>query len=984
MIYFRILLLISCWSVLSCSTSSTDAPPSITFPDTVKDYFVNDPNWEIFRSADSLKWSRQYRAAATTFKTILDTSSSLNDNALNYGWNQLAYCHLLVDEEAQAVQYLRRLENRLEQLSEEARADYFFNRGNYLIAVESGEEAIPYLVRADSLYAEIYEEDHLRKLQSLTNSGKAYLYYLGQFKDAEIRIDKALSLLDRYKNLQPYAASTYLAKANIVRDSRIYFEGLCYANLALVTARESPDLDTLFVADCYTVQAHMLKKLERMDSARKQLEKAIQLGESKRVDNERLKNYYEGMILTYLNAKDSTFFYEYLNKIKKRFYNFPNGFQNPKSLEAYFSFKTNQYDKAITKYRSLELDYASRKNANSKLYAEIYYILAESYKKVRSFEKALKYVDELIMLKFSEDYIPRNIPTKDMRLFNKLDANDQQNLLIYYSKNPDIFLSRFESDSTQIEQLYKAVDWYAAIDSMFFQHVDIIDENVLLTFSTEHFHTTYGNALRACYLAYQNSQEQYYLELAHQLLERVKYTLLYRNMLAGASDGIVNVPDSLRATEEVVNKKLALLRQLKFQAPDSIIKENEFETIRLLSQQKELYQSLKYDYKDYFYKRMRQQVVPLADFQNRLGEAEEVAVQYHLGEDYLSTLVITPDTLGFLQSPIPDSLEKWLEIYQYLLYKPDLAYRTSTPRKYRSVAYPLYQFFVEPIETFLENYSKVVVCADASIALFPFNALLKEWVDPIDLNYKKLPYLVKDYEFRNVFSMKNYWYKSQNRSVRKKAPKVLAYAYSKEQSSNLIAGLFRSNTLDELAGSYLEVDAIKDLYGTRGNHFRYKLESTKTDFLEQVHQGEYDIIHLALHAASNDQDRYDNRIYFRDEKDEEKNTILYSYEIEQLDIPSSLVVLSACQTATGKVLQAEGTFSLARSFITAGTESVVSSLWEVDDLATAEIMKLFYQGYHKSNEVATSLQSAQVKYLEEVKDTAQAYPGYWAAFVVLE
>ena len=57
-----------------------------------------------------------------------------------------------------------------------------------------------------------------------------------------------------------------------------------------------------------------------------------------------------------------------------------------------------------------------------------------------------------------------------------------------------------------------------------------------------------------------------------------------------------------------------------------------------------------------------------------------------------------------------------------------------------------------------------------------------------------------------------------------------------------------------------------------------------------------------------------------------------------------LVVLSACQTALGKEIKGEGLVGLTRGFMYAGAARVVASLWQVDDVATAELMSLFYQG----------------------------------------
>ena len=73
------------------------------------------------------------------------------------------------------------------------------------------------------------------------------------------------------------------------------------------------------------------------------------------------------------------------------------------------------------------------------------------------------------------------------------------------------------------------------------------------------------------------------------------------------------------------------------------------------------------------------------------------------------------------------------------------------------------------------------------------------------------------------------------------------------------------------------------------------------------------------------------------------------HEIYNLQLSADVVVLSACQTGLGKEIKGEGLVGLTRGFMYAGAQRVVASLWQVDDLATAELMKRFYNGMLKDN-----------------------------------
>jgi len=91
-------------------------------------------------------------------------------------------------------------------------------------------------------------------------------------------------------------------------------------------------------------------------------------------------------------------------------------------------------------------------------------------------------------------------------------------------------------------------------------------------------------------------------------------------------------------------------------------------------------------------------------------------------------------------------------------------------------------------------------------------------------------------------------------------------------------------------------------------------------------------------------------------------------------------VLSACETGLGKDIRGEGLIGLTRGFMYAGASRVVASLWNVDDVATAELMGRFYKGMEKDGlRPAAALRQAQIQMWKQ-KDWSAPY--YWAAFQV--
>ena len=97
----------------------------------------------------------------------------------------------------------------------------------------------------------------------------------------------------------------------------------------------------------------------------------------------------------------------------------------------------------------------------------------------------------------------------------------------------------------------------------------------------------------------------------------------------------------------------------------------------------------------------------------------------------------------------------------------------------------------------------------------------------------------------------------------------------------------------------------------------------------------------------------------------------------ELELRADLVVLSGCATGLGR-LSGDGIFGLARGFIYAGTPSVVASLWDVSDRATAFLMDRFYAGLARGLDKAAALRAAQ-----RATRARYRHPSLWAAFMLI-
>ena len=113
--------------------------------------------------------------------------------------------------------------------------------------------------------------------------------------------------------------------------------------------------------------------------------------------------------------------------------------------------------------------------------------------------------------------------------------------------------------------------------------------------------------------------------------------------------------------------------------------------------------------------------------------------------------------------------------------------------------------------------------------------------------------------------------------------------------------------------------------------------------------------------------------------DGSNNGVLYAYEAMNLNLEGTrLVVLSACETGLGEIVNGEGVYGLSRSFQVAGASKILMSLWKVDDQVTRQLMIAFYENWLGLNDPQQALLQA-----EKIIKEKYPSPYYWGAFILL-
>jgi CHAT domain-containing protein len=182
---------------------------------------------------------------------------------------------------------------------------------------------------------------------------------------------------------------------------------------------------------------------------------------------------------------------------------------------------------------------------------------------------------------------------------------------------------------------------------------------------------------------------------------------------------------------------------------------------------------------------------------------------------------------------------------------------------------------------------------------------------------------------------------------------------------------YRGRKLGALPKSRDEVEAIgtRKLLGADASEagFRQALPSSKR----------WRAVHFACHGLVNIEKPMLSSLALS--RAGEDDGFLTALEVLRTRIPADLAVLSACETATGKIVKGEGIVGLTRAFMFAGAPRVICSLWKVDDEATQALMIKYYELWNGGLGAAEALRKSQ----QHVRSQAKwSHPYYWAAWVL--
>ncbi|MGH9721633.1 MAG: CHAT domain-containing tetratricopeptide repeat protein [Bryobacteraceae bacterium] len=351
-----------------------------------------------------------------------------------------------------------------------------------------------------------------------------------------------------------------------------------------------------------------------------------------------------------------------------------------------------------------------------------------------------------------------------------------------------------------------------------------------------------------------------------------------------------------------------------------------------------------------------------------------VLIEYALGEKQSYAWALTASGVSNAVLPPRNEIERSVEAYRRLLAERVSALTvTAALARLDHHGKQLYQMLVAPVEAALASKTRVVIVPDGALSYLPFEALTggSRLIERFSISYAPSASTLAALQERE---------RRRSASVRT----LLAFGdpeYPQSMNSPpALAGLVeRGFAFTRLPNSRGEVAAIRALFEPRASRVYLGPEaqesSLKTETLDK-----YSYVHFAAHGYFDEERPSRSGIVLSPGSESAEDGVLQGPEIMRLRLNADLVTLSACQTGLGTLLAGEGVMGLARAFFYAGAQSLVVSLWNVNDAATSELMKRFYGNLKGGMNRDEALRKAKIAIMK-TPSSPWRHPYYWAPFV---
>jgi CHAT domain-containing protein len=457
----------------------------------------------------------------------------------------------------------------------------------------------------------------------------------------------------------------------------------------------------------------------------------------------------------------------------------------------------------------------------------------------------------------------------------------------------------------------------------------------------------FQGAFRICMQLATLFPDKIFLEKGFLILEKNKASVLAGGVRENRLKKEYGIDHALLQEEQKVKLEIAKLnQQAEITTEDSVMaridaarrdQEIKLSQLQKLFEKNPSYRTVKYEEEQ-----------PGTDAIRKLLLPEEVVISYAISDSILHAFVVDHEQFHYVQLGEMNSVSIQVEALVAALKKVESGYRYKT----NSSVVELYNRLLLPLLPYIKEKKEMIIIPDGILYFLPFEVLQPAAEEKPLLFTKTI-----SYHFSTRLLSKSNEQPAQDYEVLGIAP----FAAGNAQVAGSMLP-FSGEELKDLRGNiFMNEQAVKDRFTDAANHFP--------------------VVHLATHALAQTVNPSGSYIAFYPTGTEATGR-LYLDELYGLQLDSvRLVIMSACETGEGKLVDGEGVMSLSRGFAYAGAQSIVTSFWKADDQSTAFIIKKFHEYIREGKKKSAALQQAKIDYLRS--DALHKTPNYWAHLVLV-
>jgi CHAT domain-containing protein/tetratricopeptide (TPR) repeat protein len=905
-------------------------------------------------------------------------------------------------------------------ISDSILSESYYLIGFYHMFIKSYNEAISYINRCISIKEKNREIDE-RYAKALYNIGIAYSY-IGDFKRHEEYSSKSLEIEKKLNgDSSPVLFNVYFSLSSAYQELQEYEKALNYSSLALTIANNKPESISYEVSAalyeslgvCYTRLADFSKAKIYLDKAEllykqynlKISDNYINLMNCCAITYGALKlmaeseGFYKKVIpiaiannspMAYniINSyslfladngekqKGEVLLKDALNRAKAVFKSSPRNY-----IEVLINYANYLREYRIDNMKSLKcfeecLEYFKNNEHDLALKSSVSIGYSLSLNEAGEHEKALNIIQSLLMSdqisgNDVENYVNPGIEKIKLDRISLKILNTKYKILwdIYKKTGERRILEAASNTSELIVVLLEKV------------RINISEDGSRLILGDK-YRSSYINAIYNFNLLYKKTADPRYLKKAFEYSEKSKVAgLLASTRELKATQ--LNIPANVGEFEKILQGEISLFNariaeENAKEKPNLLFidkcKENLMEATRSRDSLILVFEKL---YPVYYAIKYDTRVTEFNDISRIMGRNGNY-INYVMSDTLLYTFVVNRKHQQLHVTHIDSAFFTDLRKFRGLLSMPLSSDNASVKfKEYQTIGYRLYKTLIDPIRSFLIS-DKLFISPDNILSYLPFETILTS-SDPISSNnYKDLSYLMNSYDISYTYSA-TFLAESLKKEI-SGSNKLIAFAPDYPEQIDIQSVLMSRQAgmgvLHDLPFARQEAKYVTELTGGK-----LYANSGARESVYKSESGKYDIIHLAMHTLLNDKDPMLSTLIFSKLTDSTQDGYLKMYEIYGIPLKAKMVVLSSCNTGTGLLFSGEGILSLARGFIFSGSQSVVMSMWEIEDKSGTAIVELFYKNLLKGYTKSISLKKARTAFLGNA-DKLRSHPYFWSALVV--